>query len=222
MPQQGAPTRDPLHSDRISENLLLLPVNSPSRWRRSSVSVSPGVESIVDRGTPETAEMADEPQPTAQRTPPRPRARIAPTLLVHDPPYFLLPPRIYLSAPAVPFTETSTGYDMLDLVNEGRLPFPSPMESWRSPSPPADWVEGMSEANQCPICYERQIAKRFTCNHGLCTHCYNRMLDTAEWGISQDKLRCPLCRRPLRAALVDNIPVARGTPEGWFEDENGE
>lgn len=178
----------------------------PTRSRSSSVSaVSPRVESAVDRGTLETTETTDERQPTASlfsSLPQRiPRPTLQPVLLVHDPPYFLLPPQIYLPAPTAPLAESFVVYNVPVDMN-GRHPSLPPIENRRDPSPPADWVEGMSEANQCPICYERQIVKKLICDHGLCAYCYNRMFDTIEWG--QDNLRCPLCRGPLRVAVAED------------------
>lgn len=199
----------------------------PTQSRSSSISaVSPRVELAVYRGTLETAETTDERQITASLgrqlssslSQQIPRPTLPPVLLVHDPPYFLLPPRLHLPAPTVPPAEPFVVYD-IPVDRSGaweRHPSLPPMENRRSPSPPADWVEGMPEANQCPICYERQIVKKLTCDHGLCTHCYNRMFDMIEWG--QDSLRCPLCRGPLRVAVAPNIPIARELD--FTENEN--
>lgn len=177
----------------------------PTQSRTSSVSTaSLRVESEVDRGILETAETTDERQPTASLSSSLPqqipRPTLPPVLLVHDPPYFLLPPRIYLPAPTAPTAESFVVYDVPVDMSEHHSSL-LPIENGRG-SPPADWVEGMSEANQCPICYERQIVKKLICDHGLCAHCYNRMFDTIECG--QDNLRCPLCRGPLRVAVFED------------------
>lgn len=45
------------------------------------------------------------------------------------------------------------------------------------------------------------------------------MFDTAEWGTDQSKLRCPLCRGPLRIAVAHTILIVRGL-DIINEDEN--
>jgi len=46
---------------------------------------------------------------------------------------------------------------------------------------------------ECPICYEqKELCPMKPCNHKICRECYSKLRE----------LTCPLCRRPIRSALI--------------------
>lgn len=46
---------------------------------------------------------------------------------------------------------------------------------------------------ECPICYEqKELCPMKPCNHKICRECYSKLRE----------LTCPLCRRPIRGALI--------------------
>ena len=82
--------------------------------------------------------------------------------------------------------------------NERILVLVPPQESLsrlqRPSSPPGIFdLNTISEANQCPICYDNIAAKGFTkCRHKVCPYCLEKLVAAAT---SVNGVSCPLCRQ---------------------------
>lgn len=66
---------------------------------------------------------------------------------------------------------------------------------------------------ECPVCYETRVQKKFGCNHGMCVECH------IKWTTGKIEPSCPICRSPITPS---SSPVAQEsqTPTDVPEDYN--